>query len=220
VQQIDGFLERALREVHVPHCHGHALVTSQLLDRLRRRSPHGEVRAEGVAKGVCADAPEPGLPADAIEAELDRVTGPGLAARLAEDKLPAKVGQAAAAPTILVIVTRVDEGAGPVVFAHGMDGGAAYSNASSRMRPNIGARVQLLRQDAHSIDGALGVSFKTEDFTEPEGEIEVATSIGRQLGPVYLMGNLPYGQDPEGNERDGELRAALFGRRGRFPSGV
>src|SRR5207247_7241578 len=48
VEQIDGLAERGRRQVHVPERHRERRVSGQLLNRLRRRAPHGEVRAEGV----------------------------------------------------------------------------------------------------------------------------------------------------------------------------
>jgi hypothetical protein len=99
-------------------------------------------------------------------------------------------------------------------------GAATYSNDTDRMRPSVGARVQLLRQEAHGVDGSLSVFFKTEGFTESEGEIESFASIGRRFEKISLVGNLVYGQDPEGNERDGETRLYAFHQSGRFTLGI
>jgi hypothetical protein len=85
-----------------------------------------------------------------------------------------------------------------------------YSNDTDRMRPSVAGRVQLLRQEKHGIDGSLTVFFKTEGFTETEGEVETFVSVGHRFEKISLMGDLVYGQDPEGNERDGEVRAAAF----------
>jgi hypothetical protein len=95
-----------------------------------------------------------------------------------------------------------------------------YSNDTNRMRPSVGARAQLLRQDRHGVDGALTVFYKTEGFTEAEGEIETFASFGRRFQSVSLVGNLVYGQDSEGNERDGEVRAAAFHQHGAFAVGL
>jgi hypothetical protein len=76
------------------------------------------------------------------------------------------------------------------------------------MRPSVGARIQLLRQSAHGVDGALTSAFKTEGFDEAEGEIETTVALGRRIERSYLLLNLAYGQDPEGKERDGEVRAS------------
>jgi len=91
-------------------------------------------------------------------------------------------------------------------------GGAEYSTDRKVARPTIGGRVQFLRQDRQGIDGSLSVFYRPEGFTEPEGEIESFVSLGRRFERVSVLGNLVYGQDPEGNERDGELRfASLYG---------
>jgi hypothetical protein len=87
---------------------------------------------------------------------------------------------------------------------------ATYSNDAEKMRPSLAGRVQLLRQEKHGVDGALTVFYKTEGFTETEGEIEMFASLGRRFQQVTVIGDLVYGQDPEGNERDGEVRAAAF----------
>lgn len=87
---------------------------------------------------------------------------------------------------------------------------ATYSNDTKKMRPSVGGRAQLLRQERQGIDGAVTVFFKTEGFTEAEGEIETFASVGRRFEHFSLLGNLVYGQDPEGNERDGEVRAAIW----------
>ena len=99
-------------------------------------------------------------------------------------------------------------------------GGAEYSNVRKEARPTIGGRVQLLRQERHGVDGSLSVFYRPEGFTEPEGEIETFVSLGRRFDRVSVLGNLVYGQDPEGNERDGELRFASLYAAGRWSFGV
>ena len=95
---------------------------------------------------------------------------------------------------------------GPVALR----GGAIYSNDTDRMRPTVGARVQVLRQVAHGVDGAVSVFYKAEGFTEAEGEIEAFVSLRHAFEHLTVTGNLVYGQDAEDNERDGEVRAALL----------
>jgi hypothetical protein len=99
-------------------------------------------------------------------------------------------------------------------------GGAVYTNGDRVLRPSFGGRAQLLHEARQGVDGALGVFYRPEGLTEPEGEIESVLSLGAHAGRTYLLGNLLYGQDPEGNERDGELRlAALRPIRSRFVIG-
>jgi len=99
-------------------------------------------------------------------------------------------------------------------------GGAEYSTERKEARPTIGGRVQILRQERHGIDGSLSVFYRPEGFTEPEGEIESFISLGRRFERVTVLGNLVYGQDPEGNERDGEIRAAALYGAGRWSVGL
>lgn len=95
---------------------------------------------------------------------------------------------------------------GPVTLR----GGVAYSPGTETFRPRVGAAVQFLSQGKQGLDGTVGLSYKAEGFTEPEGEIEAEVAIGRRFGRVNTVLNLAYGQDPEGNERDGELRLAAL----------
>jgi hypothetical protein len=98
--------------------------------------------------------------------------------------------------------------------------GVTYSDDTRRMRPSVGARLQLLRQSAHGVDGSLSSFYKAEGFDEGEGEIETTFALGHRFGQVYLLGNIAYGQDPEGNERDGELRASVLRAQGRTVLGL
>lgn len=87
-------------------------------------------------------------------------------------------------------------------------GGVSYSKAKDTVRPRVGAAVQILQQERAGVDSSLSLSYKAEGFTEPEGELELEAALGRRFGSVMAILNLVYGQDPEGNERDGEARLA------------
>ncbi len=95
-------------------------------------------------------------------------------------------------------------------------GGAVYTHDNNTLKPSFGARVQGLREGRHGVDGALGVFYKPEGLTEAEGEIESVLSIGRHVGANYLLANLAYGQDFDGNERDGEVRLSGLRPTGRY----
>ena len=70
-------------------------------------------------------------------------------------------------------------------------------------------------RDGAKPSGGLGVHvfqhamaylrYKAEGFEEPEGEIEATFAYGRPIGDIRLAGDVAYGQDPEGTERDAEL---------------
>jgi hypothetical protein len=85
-------------------------------------------------------------------------------------------------------------------------GAAVYSPDLKRVRPSFGIRAQVLKEGVHGLDGTIGAFYRPEGLTEAEGEIEAVLASGLHVGRTYLLGNLVYGQDPEGNERDGEVR--------------
>jgi hypothetical protein len=98
--------------------------------------------------------------------------------------------------------------------------GVVYTETTNTLQPTFGAHVQLLKQEHHGVDGSIAVFYKPEGFTEGEGEIESALTVGRRFGRTGLYGNVVYGQDPEGNERDGEVRlAALYSLRENVQAG-
>jgi hypothetical protein len=99
---------------------------------------------------------------------------------------------------------------GPVALRLGTE----YSPDTARMRPSVGLRVAILSELKNGLDLAAGIRYRSEGFTETEGEIEGALAIGARIRSLMLLGNLAYGQDPEGRERDGELRFALLTRLG------
>jgi hypothetical protein len=73
-----------------------------------------------------------------------------------------------------------------------------------KARPGIGGAVQFMSQKTLGVDGSAYFSYKSEGFTETEGELEGLVSFGRQMGIVHATLNLAYGQDFDGVERDGE----------------
>ncbi len=73
---------------------------------------------------------------------------------------------------------------------------------SDKPRPGIGAGLRWLDGDTTS---TAYLFFKTEGFTEPEGELEALLAFEHAFGAVHASANIAYGQDPEGNECDGEL---------------
>lgn len=90
-------------------------------------------------------------------------------------------------------------------------GTAGLGDGSHRIRPSVSGRVQVLSQRRHGVDGALSIAYRAEGFTEAEGEIETVVALSRTIAGATAIVNLAYGQDPEGRERDGEVRAAVLG---------
>jgi hypothetical protein len=89
--------------------------------------------------------------------------------------------------------------------------GVLYSQRPNSFRPSLGLRVQALSQEKVGIDLGIGAFYRPEGFTEAEGEIELVLAFGRTFGRLGTFANIVYGQDPEGAERDGEVRiGALY----------
>lgn len=100
---------------------------------------------------------------------------------------------------------------GAMYTEHPIAEGGRGKDQPDKFRPSFGLRVQALSQEHAGIDMGVGVFYKPEGFTEAEGEVEAVLSFGRTFGRVATFANLVYGQDPEGKERDGEVRlGALY----------
>lgn len=95
-----------------------------------------------------------------------------------------------------------------------------YGERAGALRPGGGLRVQALSQDKHWLDLTVAVLYRAEGFTEAEGEIEGVIALSRRVGRWGVFANLVYGQDPEGNERDGEVRLATLYDLGELSLGV
>jgi hypothetical protein len=98
--------------------------------------------------------------------------------------------------------------------------GASYRGATEAWRPFAGIAVALLtpRPTGTSLD--LLVQYKSEGFSEPEGELELTLRAGRKWHSAALALEGSYGQDPEGNERDAEVAADASLSAGRFSLGL
>jgi hypothetical protein len=88
--------------------------------------------------------------------------------------------------------------------------GARLNEGGKEVGPSIGARFQLLSQAKQGLNFGAALFYKAEGFDEPEGEIETLLSISRRWNDWLFVGGIAYGQDPEGNERDGELALATL----------
>ena len=77
-------------------------------------------------------------------------------------------------------------------------------------QPHVGARLSLLREDTHGLDLALGAFYRMERFTEEEGLAQGLVSVGKHMGRTGLFANLIYGQDVEGDDREGEVLVAVL----------
>ena len=87
---------------------------------------------------------------------------------------------------------------------------AINSSTSSIVRPGVSARVQLLEQERHGIDAGVSAGYRRDLFSAEGGFFQTVLSVGRRFGETNLIANLAYGQDGEGDDRDGEARLAAL----------
>lgn len=107
--------------------------------------------------------------------------------------------------------------AADALLSHGISvlAGASAEPGGS-WRPYVGARINVLSGMTQPLDLAFSVAYKAEGFTEPEGELELMAAAGRHVGPLYVLLDGAYGQDPEGKDRDAELGGAVTTSLGPF----
>jgi hypothetical protein len=87
---------------------------------------------------------------------------------------------------------------------------ASNSSTSSAVRPGVAARLQVLQQGSHGIDGNLSLGYRRDLFSAEGGFFQAVLGAGRRMGATNVIANLAYGQDGEGDDRDGELRVAVL----------
>jgi hypothetical protein len=74
-------------------------------------------------------------------------------------------------------------------------------------RVRVGARLTLLTQDEHGVDGGVALFYDPKDFRE-EGNVVGALLVGRQFGRLGVYANALFGSDPEGDDQQLEVRFA------------
>jgi hypothetical protein len=87
-------------------------------------------------------------------------------------------------------------------------GGISYGDAASRLRPEVGVKLDGLHQERHGLDLAVAASYEPEGFnTTPAASLRIA--LARSFGATQLVGNVGYGASLDG-ERHGEARLGLL----------
>ncbi|CAN5469963.1 hypothetical protein BH11MYX1_BH11MYX1_41490 [soil metagenome] len=87
---------------------------------------------------------------------------------------------------------------------------ARVDDLATHGRPGAGLGVRLLDEQRHGVAASAYALYKTEGFTETEGELEATFALGKQLGAARTTLDLTYGQDFDGHARDGEVAAAVL----------
>jgi hypothetical protein len=157
------------------------------------------------------DIPEPDLTADARlpPAGPVNVLPDATSARVSSDRVTATTwgGYDGAKRAPLITGTVEARIIGRVVLVAGA-GYTADLPGSPAFRPQIGLRAQLLDQAKHGVDGGVAVMYRQDLFANEDGFFQGTVALERRQGPLRLVANLLYGQDGEGDDRDGEARVA------------
>lgn len=69
----------------------------------------------------------------------------------------------------------------------------------------VGARMGLLRQDKHGINGGFGFFYDAKDFRN-EGNVIGGLFVGREFGRFGLNANALFGMDTEGDDASADVR--------------
>lgn len=97
---------------------------------------------------------------------------------------------------------------GPIAVRAGIS--YVPESAVPSVQPHVGARVQILEQRRAGIDLGVGVFYRMERFTEEEGLAQALVSGAVHFGRTGVFANVIYGQDVEGDDREGELVLAVL----------
>jgi hypothetical protein len=87
-------------------------------------------------------------------------------------------------------------------------GGMSYGDAAARVRPEVGLKVDALRQEKHGFDLAIAGGYEPQGFnTTPAASLRLA--LGRSFGATQLVANVGYAASLDG-ERNGDVRLGLL----------
>lgn len=99
---------------------------------------------------------------------------------------------------------------GPVDLRIGLAYTPDAPAGESQGQPNVGARLNLLAQSRQGLDLSTAVMYRKDRFTGDDGVVQGVLALDRRFGRVGLFGNVAYAQDPEGDDREGEVALAML----------
>src|SRR5262249_44850035 len=88
-------------------------------------------------------------------------------------------------------------------------GGVAYTSASAAdagLRPQLGARVQVLGQRAPGIDASAAFLFRQDRFTAEDGLFQRSIALGRSFDDTSAVLNVVYKQNKKGDDHENKVR--------------
>jgi hypothetical protein len=80
----------------------------------------------------------------------------------------------------------------------------------NKFEPQLGLRLRLLNQETAGVDLATAISYRRDRYTQDTGLVQAVLAVGRRWGHLGVLGNVAFGSDLEGDDRDGELGVALL----------
>lgn len=88
-------------------------------------------------------------------------------------------------------------------------GGGSYLGPTGQLQPDVGIKVDVLRQERHGVDVAAAAGYEALGFNLTPAVVARA-AIGRTMGQTRLTGNVGYGAGTRAGERFGDLRMAAM----------
>jgi hypothetical protein len=92
-------------------------------------------------------------------------------------------------------------------------GGVSYGSsgaADAGLRPQVGARLQYLRQAESGVDATLSLVYRQDRFTGEDGLFQGGLAFGRSFGETSAVANLIFATDGEGDDHEAEGRLAVL----------
>jgi hypothetical protein len=139
---------------------------------------------------------------------LPNTAAPGLAQRAAAAF--GSAGYDAARSSVVMNLLGEIHVCGPLDLRLGLNYVPNVESGAARAEPQFGLRLRLLSQAEQGIDAAAMLSYRLDRFTSDEGLVQAMFIVGRHFDRASLFANLGYGQDPEGDDREGEAALALL----------
>ena len=73
-----------------------------------------------------------------------------------------------------------------------------------QMRPSASAAYTVYDARTHAVGLLVGLAYKPEGLTEPDGEFEGTVALSRAVGAGFASASVTYGQDADFHDHDGE----------------
>jgi hypothetical protein len=86
----------------------------------------------------------------------------------------------------------------------------APAGDQNSVQPRVAVKLQLLSQQAHAVDLAVGGGYRRDRYTEDDGALESFVVAARSVGRWSATGSGSFLTDLEGDDRKGDARLAVL----------